>query len=177
MSYVHRSTRRWTIFYYDLRPAGTRRHMTVGDALRHLKNITRWKIYFSRCEVRGLYPTFKEPSRTGKGWDAGDTSQLMAFSAKEDIREAKLDLVEEILLGGMEYYRGLPDDVFDAQIDILKAALNAKHEGRTADVDPLVPRLQARFQQFFRTHSEELRCNLGLDLACLPDKRKVGRYG
>lgn len=102
----------WTIFHFDLNPKLTRENLSPGAALRHLLKITQHDIALWRCPVRGFAVEYKKLPTTTKTWDHGETYRVMHFSRLEDEREAKNELAEDMLLFGIENYRGLPNAHF-----------------------------------------------------------------
>jgi hypothetical protein len=101
----------WTIFYFDFNPKLTRRNLSPGEAVRYLERMTNTKTSLWRCPVRGLAVQFEKHSTTSTGEPRMEIYRSLHFSKLENEREAKMALCEDLLLLGIEMYRGLPNKV------------------------------------------------------------------
>lgn len=150
----------WTVFHFDLKPSLTRRHMFIGEAIRHLMRVTSTRISFWRCPVRGLAIQYRELPRTSMAHDHGVTWKMLHFSQAEDITEAKRALVLDMLLQGIQLYRALPNSIFDQDIATIKWLLTAPPSVSAEDWTARLACLDRRFRDVLRTHEPELRFHL-----------------
>ena len=150
----------WTVFHFDFQPKLTRRDMTLGEAIRHLTRITGTKISFWRCPVRGLAIRYHELPRTNFSYDSGTTYVILHFSDAPDQTEAKRQLVINMLLRGIQLYRGLPNSVFQEEVDRIHWLLKAPPSVDAQEWLGVKNKLNDRTQHILRTHEPELRRNL-----------------
>jgi len=149
----------FTVFRFDLAPAFTRRHLSLGDAFRYLKKCTRFNVTFWRCPVRGLGVKLHSPPEP-RTHDSGFTCTVLHFSALPDEAEAKRQLVLDVLLYGIDLFRGLPNKTFKEQTDIIKTLLTAPVGAPAEEYLALKAKLFPCFQEALRTHQANLRRNL-----------------
>jgi hypothetical protein len=99
----------FTAFHFDFNPKLTRRNLTLGEAIRHLMRVTGTRISFWRCPIRGLAIQYKKLPTTSYSHDNGETYMVLHFCDLADKAEAKRVLVLDMLLSGIEMYRGWPN--------------------------------------------------------------------
>jgi hypothetical protein len=150
----------WTIFHHDFRRDLTRRDLTMGEAIRHLLRVTGSRMFFRRCEVRGMYCEIKRLPTSSYSYDSGMSYQLLHFSDLEDVAEAKRVLVFDLLLCGIDLYRGLTNAVFDEQCELIRSLLRAPPSVPAEDWLKALEKVHPKTRPLLRTHSEDLRQNL-----------------
>jgi hypothetical protein len=150
----------WTIFHFDFNPKLTRENLSPGDALRHLLKVTNHKIAWWRCPVRGWAIQYTKLPTTTKAYDHGETYRVMHFSRLEDELEAKKELCEDMLLFGIELYRGLPNKQFKEQVELIRWLLTAPPSVSAEDWLKRKEELPKRVQEVLRSHEAELRGHL-----------------
>jgi hypothetical protein len=122
--------------------------------------MTGWKVGFWRCPVRGLGIEFNQPPQTQMRHDAWQRSTLLAFSPHDDELAAKKDLVLNVVLSGIEEFRGLPNAIFRQQTDILRALMTAPASMSREDWLALRARVHIKTQPLLDTHLSTLQKNL-----------------
>jgi hypothetical protein len=150
----------WTIFHFDFKPSLTRRNMTTGEAVRHLMRVTGTRISFWRCPIRGLAIQYRQLPRTPFSYDQGGTWKMTVFSDLEDKTEAKRALVIDMLLRGIELYRGLPNAAFDEEVRRIRWLLKAPPRVSAEQWMAELKKLDSRTKPLLRTHEGELRFHL-----------------
>jgi hypothetical protein len=150
----------WTIFYFDFDPKRTCRNLSPGDALRHLLKVTSTKIAWWHCPVRGWAIQYTKLPTSTKAYDHGETYRMLHFSNLENEIEAKKVLCEDILLCGVEYYRGLPNKDFDEQVGLMKWLLTAPPSVPAIEWLGARARLHHKTRPVLETHEAELRHHL-----------------
>jgi hypothetical protein len=122
--------------------------------------MTGVKVGFWKCPVRGLAVQFQSPPQTTYVYDQGTISRLMHFSRLEDETQAKRDLILDVVLGGIDLYRGLPNQMFDEQVGIIRALLNAPPSFSGEEWLALKAKLDPKIQPLLTTHEADLRQNI-----------------
>jgi hypothetical protein len=150
----------YTVFRFDFAPKFTRRDLSLGDAIRELKRLTGYKIGFWRCPVRGMAVRYQSPPTTSYSYDKGTTSVTLRFSTAEEETEAKRELLLDALLLGIDLYRGLPNEVYNEQTDLLRALLTARPSVEKDEWLALKARLHPKIEPLLKTHDADLRQNL-----------------
>jgi hypothetical protein len=150
----------YTVFRFDFAPKFTRRDLSLGDAIRELKRLTGCKISFWRCPMRGLAVRYQSPPATSYTYDQGTTSVTLRFSTSEDEIDAKRALLLDALLIGIDLYRGLPNNIYDEQTDLLRALLTARPSVEKEEWLALKARLHPKIDPLLKTHDADLRQNL-----------------
>ena len=158
--YHRRRSHGYTVFHFDLNPKLTRRHLHLGEAVRHLMRVTGTRISFWRCPVRGLALQYRKPPRTPFAYDQGESWKVLHFTQLEDITAAKQTLVLDMLLQGIDLYRGLPNKDFDEQAGLIRTLLIAPPSIGAKGWNAMKDRLHKPFQPLLRTHEADLRCHL-----------------
>jgi hypothetical protein len=85
---------------------------------------------------------------------------LLHFSDLADETEAKRVLVLDTLLTGIELYRGLPNKIFNAQVETLKRLLTAPPSVPAAEWLAVLNEIHPKFRSMLRTHEADLRLHL-----------------
>ena len=150
----------FTVFHFDFKPSLTRRDLTLGEAIRHLLRITGVRISFWRCPVRGLAVEIKRLPRTSYSHDHGDSFMMLHFSDLENEVAAKKVLALDMLLTGIDLYRGLPNAVFDEQIETVKWLLTAPPSMPAEEWLKVFDKVHPKTRPLLRTHEPELRIHL-----------------
>jgi hypothetical protein len=150
----------FTVFHFDLNPKLTRRDLKLGEAIRHLLRVTGTRMSFWRCPVRGLAVQFRKPPASSYSYDRGESWMLLHFSDAEDEAEAKRALVLDTLLTGIELYRGLPNMVFNDQVETLKGLLTAPPSVPADEWLTVLNQVHLKFRSLLRTHEADLRLHL-----------------
>lgn len=150
----------WTIFHFDYNPKLTRENLSPGAALRYLLKITNHQIALWRCPVRGYAVEYHKLPTTTKAYDHGEKYRVMHFSRAETEIEAKRELCEDMLLYGIEHYRGLPNEDFAERVQTLKWLLTAPPSIEAKDWLAVKATLPKRTQALLKTHEAELRLHL-----------------
>jgi hypothetical protein len=142
----------WTVFHFDLNPKFTRRNLFVGEAIRELMRRTHTRIAFWRCPVRGLAVQYQVLPTSSYIWDRGASYRIMDFSTLADEMAAKKQLVENMLLKGIDYHRALPNKVFDSQMALMRSLLEAPPSLGAEDWNAGKAQLHEKFQPLLHTH-------------------------
>ncbi len=150
----------FTVFHFDLNPKLTRRDLTLGEAIRHLLRVTRARMSFWRCPVRGLAVQIKRLPRTSYSHDHGDSFMMLHFSDLEDEVVAKKVLALDMLLTGIDLYRGLPNAIFDEQIETIKWLLKAPSSVPAEEWLKVLDRVHPQTRPLLRSHAPDLRVHL-----------------
>jgi hypothetical protein len=150
----------WTIFYFDFDPKRTRRNLSPGHALRYLLKVTQTRVSWWRCPIRGWAIQYHKLPVTTKMYDSGETYRMLHFSNLENEIEAKKILGEDLLLSGIELYRGLPNKTFDEQVNVIRWLLTAPPSVTAEEWLKQKEQLSARTQRILRTHESALRLHL-----------------
>lgn len=85
---------------------------------------------------------------------------VLNFSDLADKTDAKRALVIDMLLRGVELYRGLPNQAFDDEMRRIRWLLTAPPSISAVDWKAQLARLDQRVQPLLRTHEAELRFHL-----------------
>jgi hypothetical protein len=115
-----RQSNGYTVFHFDFNPTLTRRDLKLGEAIRYLMRVTGTRISFWRCPVRGLAVQYRKLPTTPLAYDHGETYMFLNFSELKDRTEAKKALVMDLLFRGIELYRGLPNRLFDDEVETIR---------------------------------------------------------
>lgn len=150
----------WTVFYFNFDPRHTRRNMTVGEAIRYLLRRTGTRISWWRCDVRGLAIQYHRKPQSSYLYDKGETYTSLVFSPLDDEVAAKKELAIDMLLRGLDHYRGLPNRVFDREVTAICWLLNAPPSVPAQEWLTVKKRLQKQTQSLLETHEAELRKHL-----------------
>jgi hypothetical protein len=150
----------WTVFHFDFKPSLTRRDLTLGEAIRYLLRSTGSRMKFWRCPIRGLAVQIQRLPTTKYAYDHGYTYTMLHFSDLDDEVEAKKALVLDMLLTGIELFRGLPNVAFDEEIKRIKWLLCAPPSVSAEDWCKVRNELQKQSRPLLRTHEAELRFHL-----------------
>jgi hypothetical protein len=105
----------FTVFHFDFNPKLTR-NLTLGEAIRYLMRETGTRVSFWRCPMRGLAVEYKKLPTTKFAYDHGEVYRSLHFSKLADKTEAKKVLALDLVLDGIELYRGLPNSAFDDEV-------------------------------------------------------------
>jgi hypothetical protein len=149
----------YTVFRFDLAPKFTRFDLSLGDAFRYLKKCTGFRVTFWRCPVRGLAVRLHS-SPNKKLHDGGFSGARLYFSTHADETEAKRELVLDVLLFGIDLFRGLPNATFKEQTTIIRMLLSAPVGTPVEEYQALKFKLLPYFQNVMDTHQANLRRNL-----------------
>jgi hypothetical protein len=149
----------YTVFRFDLAPKFTRFDLSLGDAFRYLKKCTGFRVTFWRCPVRGLGVRLHSPPNP-KQHDGGFTCTVLHFATQADEAEAKRELVLDVLLFGIDLFRGLPNKTFEEQTTILRNLLTAPVGSPPEEYLGLKAQLHPCFQKVIDTRQADLRRNL-----------------
>ena len=114
-----------TVFHSDFNPKLIRRNLTLGEAVRHLMRVTGTRVSFWRCPMRGLAVEYKKLPTTKFAYDHGEVYRSLHFSNLADEVEAKKVLALDLVLDGIELYRGLPNKAFDDEVKRVRWLLTA----------------------------------------------------
>jgi hypothetical protein len=128
--------------------------------LRHLLKVTATKITWWRCPLRGWAIQYTKLPTSTKAYDHGETYRMLHFSNLENEIEAKKMLCEDLLLCGIEYYRGLPNKIFDEQVELIKWLLTAPPSVPANDWLKARAKLHHKTQPLLGTHEADLRVHL-----------------
>jgi hypothetical protein len=150
----------YTVFHFDFAPALTRRGLTLGEAVRYLMRATGTKVTFWRCPIRGLAVEYKKLPTTKFAYDHGETYRSLNFCALADETEAKKVLALDLVLQGIELYRGLPNKAYDDEVSRIRWLLTAPPSVPAADWLAVKDLLDLRTAPLLRTHEAELRHHL-----------------
>jgi hypothetical protein len=150
----------FTVFHFDFKPNLIRRDLTLGEAIRHLLRVTSSRMSFWRCPVRGLAVQIKRLPRTSYSHDHGESFMMLHFCDLEDEVAAKKILVLDMLLTGIDLYRGLPNNVFDEQVATIKWLLTAPPSVPAEEWLKVQGRVHRQTRPLLRTHEAELRHHL-----------------
>ena len=150
----------FTVFHSDFNPKLTRRDMTLGQAIRHLLRVTGTRIKWWRCPIRGLAINYRKLPATSFSYDQGEQWMILHFSDLDNEVEAKKVLALDMLLHGIELYRGLPNKVFDEQVERIKWLLKAPPSVPAEEWLKVKEKVDPRSQPLLRTHESELRFHL-----------------
>ena len=150
----------FTVFHFDYDPKLTRRNMTLGQAIRHLMRVTGTRISWWRCPVRGLAITYRKLPTTSFAYDKGETYMVTHFSDLADEVEAKKVLALDMLLTGVELYRGLPNRIFDEQVELIRWLLKAPPSVPADEWLAVQQKVHRKSQHLLRTHESTLRHHL-----------------
>ena len=150
----------WTLFHFDFKPNLTRRDLMVGEAIRYLLRSTGSRMFFRMCQVRGMYVEIKRLPTTGKSYDHGYSYVVLNYSTRENVVDAKKELAIDTLLNGIDLFRGLPNAVYDDQIETIKWLLRAPPSVTAEEWTRVLEKVHAKTRPLFRTHESELRHHL-----------------
>jgi hypothetical protein len=150
----------FAVFHFDFKPNLTRRDMTLGEAIRHLLRVTGCRMSFWRCPVCGLALRIRHLPRTSYAFDRGETFIMLHFSDLEDEVAAKKVLALDMLLTGIELYRGLPNAMFDEQVSTIKWLLTAPPSVPADEWLKALDKVHSKTRPLLRTHEAELRFHL-----------------
>ena len=154
----NRLRRGWTVFHHDFRPEQTYRNLRLDEAARHIQRLTGTPIAFCRCPSRGLSIEYRPLPTAGGG--KAKTYRMPRFSRLANDEDAKRELAEDMVLTGIGLYRGLPNAVFDAEVNLLVWLLRAPPSVNAADWLKLRAKLQEKSKAALETLEDELRANL-----------------
>lgn len=148
----------WTVFHHDFRPEQTYRNLRLDEAARHIQRLTGTPIAFWRCPSRGLSVEYRPlpPACGGKA----KAYRMPRFSRLANEEDAKRELAEDMVMNGIALYRGLPNAVFDAEVNLLVSLLRAPPSVGAADWLALKVQLQEKSKIALETHENELRAHL-----------------
>lgn len=150
----------FTVFHFDFNPKLTRRDLKLGEAIRYLMRVTGTRVSFWRCPVRGLAVQYRKLPTTPYAYAHGDTYMFLRFSDVEDATAAKKALVLDMVLRGIELYRGLPNGLFDQEVATIKWLLTAPPSIGSDDWLKKLETLQKPSKTVLRTHEADLRHHL-----------------
>jgi hypothetical protein len=120
---------RYTIFSNDFDPALRTPNLTLGQAIRLLQARSGCKVYFESTP-EGMGVGFRIPQDASQIAPTAGTVRLNIHSRKPDIIEAKKELVQACILGGVNGFRGLPNPVFRQHLHNLRMLVS---------LDPMAP--------------------------------------
>ena len=115
----------WTVFRQDFDPAFTYSELSLGEAFRAVEKFARCKVRFWRCPVRGLAIHVDRMSRANGIRTVGSAWHQLVFSQIDDVKGAKIDLVEDLLITGLLGFYGLPNKVYAEQVSLIYFVLTA----------------------------------------------------
>ena len=150
----------YTVFHFDFNPTLTRRDLKLGEAIRYLMRVTGTRISFWRCPVRGLAVQYRKLPPPKYKYAYGETYMFLNFCELKDSTEAKKALVLDLLLRGIELYRGLPNHLFDEQVQTIKWLLKAPPSVGSDEWLRVLATLPERTKPLLRTHEADLRHHL-----------------
>ncbi len=150
----------FTVFRFDFNPKLTRYDLTLGEAVRYLMRLTGTRISFWRCPVRGLAIQYKKLPTTRMHHDKGETWMMLHFTDLQDEVAAKKALVLDMLLRGIDLYRGLPNSHYDQEVALIRQILTCRAAVSAEDWLAMKARLDPRTQPLIDTHNADLRCHL-----------------
>jgi hypothetical protein len=150
----------FVVFHFDFKPSLTQRDLTLGEAIRHLLRVTGSSMTFWRCPVRGLAVRIKKLPTTSYAYDGGESWMMLHFSDLEDEVAAKKVLVLDLLLSGIELYRGLPNAVFEDQVSTIKWLLTAPPSVPAEKWRKVLERVHPKTRPLLATHEADLRFHL-----------------
>lgn len=150
----------FTVFHFDFNPKLTCRDLKLGEAIRYLMRVTGTRVSFWRCPVRGLAVQYRKLPHTRYAYDHGESYMFLHFSDLDDVTAAKKALVLDVLLRGIELYRGLPNRLFDQEVATIKWLLTAPPSVGSDDWLKSLETLQKPSKTVIRTHEAELRFHL-----------------